>query len=1096
MSSTDDRDARPTLTETFFRGTLPPVGATCSVRLLGPIELGTDGRTADLGAPKQRALLLVLLLSANETVPTDRLIELLWGERAPRTAAHSIQIYVSELRKTMASLGRVPSIVTRSPGYRLEVEPDDVDAFRFERLLREGNRALRTGAIADGAAILRSALNLWRGTALADFAYDDFAQEPARRWQDLRLDALESLAGAELQLGQVDEALRWAEAVIAEEPLRDHGQELVMLALYRAGRHVDALRAYERHRERLSDELGVIPSPPLRQLHERILLHDATLLPDPPAATTIEMVVRNPYKGLRAFREEDSGDFFGRDALVTQALGAFRAEAPLIALVGPSGSGKSSVVAAGIVPAVRAAASHGSERCMVRSVIPGPHPLDDVTAAIWSEETTSEVRYPGAGDPATRTHGLPIPAGYDRILLVLDQFEELFLAADEPARLVFIDALTATLHQPDSRVTILLTLRADFYDRPLSYGEFAEVFIPGVMHVLPMTRPELEAAIVRPAKKVGLDVEPALVAELVADAIGQPGSLPLLQYALTEQCEQVTGASLTAADYRALGGLRAILTRRAEATYGALDAGEQQVAMQVLLRMVRLGQGTADARRRVTVSELTELDIDPVILSGVLQRLARHRLLSFNRDPVTGAPSVEVAHEALLSEWKRLAGWIERHRIGLRRLESLRSAAQEWEDSGRNPDYLLTGSRLAEFDAWTSDSALAIGSSEREFLRAGVAQRRAQDERAQSDADAQRQLQRRSRHRLAGASAALVALVIAIVVAVLAGRGGGPLTVTLFYHGNGEIGGLIEAGFVRATSDLGLVGSQAVVDVPADAELDEISDRGEDLIIVAALDTDVETVARDHPSTRYVVLDAPAAGDNVASLQFASNEGSYLAGAAAALRSTTGTIGFVGGVDVETIWRFQAGYEAGARAVDPSIEILVRYLSEPPYYGEGYLDPSAGERAARELFNSGADVVFAAAGTSGLGVFEAAVDMSAETRTQLWAIGVDSDQYVTVADLPGSVGAAEWRDHILTSVVKRYDTAVYGVVSAAARGEFDAGTHRLGLAEQAVDISYSGGYLDDLRPRLEAMRAGILAGHVEVPCRLASREPIDLGCDG
>jgi len=1037
----------------------------------------------------------VLLLNANETVPTERLIELLWGERAPRTAPHSIQMYVSELRKTLATVAAAPKIITRSPGYRLEVEPDDVDALRFERLLRDGSSALRTGAIADAAATLRSALDLWRGTALADFAYDDFAQEPARRLQDLRLDALESLSDAELQLDHVDEALRRAEAVITEEPLRDRGQELVMLALYRAGRHVDALRAYERHRERLLDELGVVPSPPLRRLHERILLHDATLLPETSVSATIDVVVRNPYKGLRAFREEDSSDFFGRDALVSQALNAFRAGAPLIALVGPSGSGKSSVVAAGIVPAIRADAIDRAERWIVRSVTPGPHPLDEATAAIWSGEDPSGVGKPGTDGEAASGSGLSIPPGYSRLVLVLDQFEELFLAADEAARLRFLDALTVSLNQADSRVTIVLTLRADFYDRPLSYAGFADVFIPGVVNVLPLTRPELETAIVGPAKRVGLTVEPAMVAELVTDAVGQPGSLPLLQYALTEQCDQLVGASLTAADYRSLGGLRAILTRRAESTYSALDAAEQQVAMQVLLRMVRLGQGTGDARRRVPVSELTELDIDPVVLSGVLHRLARHRLLSFNRDPVTGAPSVEVAHEALLTEWKRLAGWIERHRIGLRRLESLRTAAQEWADSGRNPDYLLTGSRLAEFDAWSSDSALSIGSGERDFVRAGVAQLQAQEERAQADADAQRRLQRRSRLRLAGTSAAVVVLVVALVLALLVGRGGGPLTVTLFYHGDGEVSELIEAGFVRATSEFGLVGSQVVVDPSANAELDEISDGGEDVVVVAALETDVETVAREHPDTRYIAIDLPGGGGNVESLQFAANEGSYLAGAAAALRSTTGTIGFVGGVDVEMIWRFQAGYEAGARAVDPSIEILTRYLSEPPHYGEGYLDPPAGERAARELYASGADVIFAAAGTSGVGVFEAAVDMSGETGTHLWAIGVDSDQYETVWDLPGSVGAAEWRDHILTSVVKRFDTAVYNAVAAASRGEFEPGVHHLGLAEHGVDISYSGGYLDDLKPELEALRAGILAGDIDVPCRLATREPTDMGCD-
>ena len=292
-------------------------------------------------------------------------------------------------------------------------------------------------------------------------------------------------------------------------------------------------------------------------------------------------------------------------------------------------------------------------------------------------------------------------------------------------------------------------------------------------------------------------------------------------------------------------------------------------------------------------------------------------------------------------------------------------------------------------------------------MLAGVVQRQAQEEAAQAVAEAQRRLQRRSRFRLVATSATVVVLVVAVVLAVLAGRGGGPLTVTLFYHGAGEVSELMEAGFVRATSEFGLVGSQVLVDPSAEAELDEISDAGEDLIVVAALETDVAAVAREHPDTRYVTVDLPGGGDNVESLQFAANEGSYLAGAAAALRSTTGIIGFVGGVDVDDDLALPGRVRGGrasrstrqsrsASAISPSRRSTARATSI-----------RAGVSKQRASCTpSGADVVFAAAGTSGVGVFEAAVDMSAETGTQLWAIGVDSDQYETVADLPGSVGAS------------------------------------------------------------------------------------------
>ena len=1096
MSSTEDRVGQSTPVVTARSGRpRPPTEAICRIRLLGPIELGTDATAADLGAPKQRALLLALVLNANETVPTDRLIELLWGELAPRTAAHSIQIYVSELRKLLAAMNGAPTVLTRSPGYRLEVEPDDVDLLRFERLLRDGSGALRTGATAEGAAILRAALGLWRGMALADFAYEDFAQDPARRWQGLRLDALEHLASAELELGHVDEALRWAEMIIAEDPLRDRGQELVMVALYRAGRHVDALRAYERHREHLSDELGVVPSPPLRQLHERILLHDATLLPEPPVATPIDMIVRNPYKGLRAFREEDSGDFFGRDALVAQVATALHDGARLIALVGPSGAGKSSVVAAGVLPAVRVAAADAGADRMIRSLVPGPHPLDEVTAAIWSGEDSSGAWPPGQdrigqqrsgpchpgwlrragagarsvrgavphrrrgskGRASGRAHCDPQRTGQPR-----DDLAHAASGLLRPA--VVVRHVRRSVHPwggarpPD--------------DASRARGSNRRTRPPGWARGGTRAGGRARRRRYRPARI-------SSVAAIRPDRAMRPGDRG------QSHRRRLPRPGWSARDPHQAG----------RGDVNALDAGEQQVAMQVLLRMVRLGQGTGDARRRVPVAELTDLDIDSVVLSGVLQRLARRRLLSFNRDPVSGAPSVEVAHEALLTEWKRLAGWIERHRTGLRRLESLRTAAQEWEDSGRNADYLLTGSRLAEFDEWARDSALAIGTGERDFVRAGLAQQREQAERAQAEADAQRRSARTSRRRLAVTSAIVVVLVVAVVLAVLAGRGGGPLTVTLVYHGDGEVSELIEAGFVQATSEFGLVGSQVVVEVPADAEVNEISDSGEDVVIIAALETDVETIARAHPGTRYIALDVSVTGDNVASLQFDFTRGLIPRGRGG------------GSAEHNGHHRVRRRRRHGHHLALPGRVRGRRSSRRPIHRDPGPLPVRASVlrrglprserwRASRaELFDGGADVVFAAAGTSGLGVFEAAVEMSAASGTQLWAIGVDSDQYATVGDLPGSVGAAEWQDHILTSVVKRYDTAVYDAVAAAARGEFEPGVHRLGLAEHGVDIAYSGGYLEDLRPELEALRTGILAGDIDVPCRLASREQVDLACD-
>jgi hypothetical protein len=186
------------------------------------------------------------------------------------------------------------------------------------------------------------------------------------------------------------------------------------------------------------------------------------------------------------------------------------------------------------------------------------------------------------------------PSG--RLLLVIDQFEELFALADEPDRLRFLQNVVAAVTGAHDQVRILLTLRADFYDRPLVHPEFGRVFVPGVVSVLPMTPEELGTAVVRPAQRMGVEVEPALLAELVADTTDQPGALPLLQYALTELFERRTGPVLRLDDYRAVGGLPGALSRRAEELYGRLDEDGRQITRQVLLRLVNLGQGARDSR--------------------------------------------------------------------------------------------------------------------------------------------------------------------------------------------------------------------------------------------------------------------------------------------------------------------------------------------------------------------------------------------------------------------------------------------------------------------------------------------------------------------
>ena len=222
-------------------------------RILGPLEIEADGTPVELVGQRQRALLIALLLRANEVVPTDRLVDDLWGEAAPKTATTSLHNAVSQLRRILGG-----ALVTRSPGYVLRIERSQVDAFRFEELLATA----RTYEPAARAAALHEALALWRGSALVDVTYESFAAQAASRLEELRVVAREELAEAELSLGKHDSLVPELEALVSEHPLRERVWGLLMLALYRTGRQADALQVYQDARRTLLDELASSPAPP------------------------------------------------------------------------------------------------------------------------------------------------------------------------------------------------------------------------------------------------------------------------------------------------------------------------------------------------------------------------------------------------------------------------------------------------------------------------------------------------------------------------------------------------------------------------------------------------------------------------------------------------------------------------------------------------------------------------------------------------------------------------------------------------------------------------------------------------------------------
>ena len=429
-----------------------------------------------------------------------------------------------------------------------------------------------------------------------------------------------------------------------------------------------------------------------------------------------------PFKGLSSFDSTDAAYFFGRERLVAELI-ARLVGAPLLGIVGPSGSGKSSVMHAGLLPALSVGVVPGSERWRQVVIRPGEHPLrelGDATAA----------------------------AGDERLLVAVDQFEETFTQCeDEAERAAFVGELVQMATQGRERRIVVLAIRADHYGRCAAYPELAGLLAPNHVLVPPMAADDLARAIERPAERCGLRVEPALTAALIADVANEPGALPLLSSALLELWQQRDGRQLTLLAYERAGGVKGAVARLAERAFSRLDDPRQEIARSVLLRLADIGEEGTVERRRVPLDSLQVAGDEAA--TGIVGLLADGRLLTI------GAGWVELAHEALLREWPRLSGWIEEDLAGLRIQRALTTAAHEWLALDRDDGALYRGVRLAEALAWRDARSPALTALEREYL-----------ESAERLRDRERTARRR---RLTATFAGMAAMIVAVsVVAVVA----------------------------------------------------------------------------------------------------------------------------------------------------------------------------------------------------------------------------------------------------------------------------------------------------------------------------------------
>ena len=678
------------------------------IGVLGPLEI--DAESARLGT-RDRIVLAALTVRPGEVLSPDQLADAVWRESPPASWSKNLQGCVSRLRKLVGS----DAIETSAQGYRLRVSADAIDATEFTQAARRAGELMTLRECERARYVAGQALELWRGRPLQDLEGWEPGQTEALRLEEVRAELEELMVDASLESGHHAEVLAQAAAMVEAEPLRERRWALLARAQYLAGRQMEALRTLRRVRLVLNRDLGLDPGPDLVALEQAILRHDPELAVEeaPPGRDDI-----SPYPGLAPYGEADSESFFGREAETRTCL-ARLATVRLLAIVGPSGSGKSSLLRAGLAAALR--------REGARAVVltPGRHPMDALTAA--------------GARPAS--------------VVLVDQAEEAFsLCTDSDERERFFAALVT--HTEKGRV--VLALRADHTGDIAATQGLAALVERGLFLLGPMSTASLRVAIESPARQHGLVLEPGLTDLLAREIEGEPGALPLLSHALRETWLRHEGRTLTVAGYQASGGVRGAVAQSAEALYGGLGDAERDQLRELVLRLVVPGPGGEPLRGEVPRHQIVA---DPA-QERLIDLMVTARLVTSDAD------MIELAHEAVVRAWPRLRGWLEDDLEGQRTRHRLTQAAEDWARSGFQDSDVYRGTRLAATREWVASSQARLTDLEHRFLVASEDLAAAEERSAVDLARTRGRMVRRLRVALAGAAVLLVLALITGFVAV------------------------------------------------------------------------------------------------------------------------------------------------------------------------------------------------------------------------------------------------------------------------------------------------------------------------------------------
>ena len=707
-----------------------------SIRALGPLLITLNGNPViGFESDKVRALLVYLAVESDQPHRREKLAGLLWPEFVERSARASLRNALANLRLVIGDQKAQPSflLITRQTIQFNRHSDYELDIQSFTTLVEA-----KSGGHPEFGK-LEEAVNLYKGSFMDGFSFPDSA--PFEEWvlvtreylQGLALQAQHLLAGFYQEKGDYEQALRLAQHQLAFDPYQEVAHQQMMWLLALNGQRNEALSHYEAYRQTLMADLTVEPLEGTQEMYARLLDGE---LPEPPVTTLIlarepREVGECPYRGLAAFREADSPYFYGREEFTKRLLQAVKEQSLVAVIVGSSGSGKSSTIYAGLLPKLRL-----DEYWLIADFRPGNRPFQSMAGALLPFLEAQ----PGETDRLMETAKLADALqqgdlslydlvkrihekyrGAKRLLLVVDQFEELYtLCPEAEQRWRFLDGLLtcadAGAERPNSPFLLLLTLRADFMGQALTHRPFADALQEGSLLLGPMNREELRSAIEKPAEQQGAAFETGLVARLLDDVGKEPGNLPLLEFALALLWERLDQGWMTHAAYEDIGLVEGALARYAEEVYTEIEESAQEKARWIFVQLVQPGSGTEDTRRVTTRAELGDNCV------GLIQHLADKRLVVTGRDEA-GNEIVEVVHEALITGWKRLRGWMDADRVFRIWQEGLRGAIYQWEDSAKDQGALLQGAPLTQAERWLDERGIDLSEVEKTYLQASIAER-------------------------------------------------------------------------------------------------------------------------------------------------------------------------------------------------------------------------------------------------------------------------------------------------------------------------------------------------------------------------------------